>query len=647
MQRFPLRYFLPLVLLLFGVVQAVFILWISSVRIEANLNKDSIRRLQTEMTRLQGTLQFLVKINQREQIQAEMSALGSDSHLIIAILFDENNIALNSNKFEYRNTSFDDLMKQFQNKNIGNLKTQIDEVRQRLRGKIWIKNSGSRIICGVYPILLANNHGNLRPNKIGVLYIEKDLAFTDNLVKRELLEQAFVVLAVLLLISIVIVILLNRHITKRIERLVTVTSDFAAGNSFARSDINGSDEIAKLANAFDNMADQVTASQERLKSLNQRLQLIMDSTAEAIFGIDTDAICVFANNACLNLLGCRDVSELVGVNMRAVISNQALSPDRPQHSYEGRMFLPLIEGTPRHVENETLFRKDGSSFNSEYWSYPLKENNKVVGVVVSILDISSRIEALHELSQYQNNLETLVTQRTKQLELSNKELSSYSYSIAHDLRTPLRAVTSFSQILQEDAGNKLNESELDALNRIVCAGKHMAQLIDDILDLSKLSRSNLQVEPIDLVKLANTVFDNTKQNFPHKSASLVIPQKLSINGDRTLLTLVFENLFVNAMKYHNGDSIEIEVGGSAHANQMEYFVRDNGIGFDMRFAQKIFKPFERLHNLSDYSGTGVGLSIVKRIIERHGGRIWVVSKPNQGSTFYFSIPSNIQKHMLL
>lgn len=647
MFRFPLRYLLPMLLLIFGAIQAITILWISSVQIEKNLNNEAINQFRTEMTRLQGTIQFLARIQQEERIQAEMSALGSDIHLIIAAFLNQNNLTLAANKIEYRDIPIDKLLQITNNHSRNLVEQDIREIRSRMRGNIWLMGENNKTLLGIYPVILPGNSTTIRPDKIGLLYLEKDLTATDNMVKQELLQQSFIVLAVLILISIAIVLLLNRVITQRIEQLVNATTEFAQGASKTRSNIPGNDEIAHLSLAFDEMADQVTATQERLAAANSRLQLIMDSTAEAIFGVDKDATCIFANNACLTLLGYDDVSQLVGVDMRHIIVNRPLSDANSLIAYDGQMFLPLIEGNPRHVDKETLFRKDGSRFNSEYWSYPLKSKQLVVGAVVTILDISRRVEAQKALAQYQDNLESLVKQRTKQLEISNRELSSYSYSIAHDLRTPLRAITSFSQILLEDAGNKLNESELDAIHRITSAGKHMAELIDDILELSKLSRSNLNLEVIDLSLLAKNIFDHTKQAYPNKSAKLKVQPNLSINADKTLIAIVLENLFVNAMKYHTRKTINIEVGCQTYHDHFEYYVKDNGIGIDMRFAQKIFQPFERLHNPDQFSGTGVGLSIVKRIIERHGGKVWVSSQLHAGSTFFFSVPNYIEKHQVI
>jgi len=644
MLKFHLRYLLPALLLLLGAIQAIVLLLWTSVTVDDKLNDDALTQLNTEMTRLQGTIQFLARSGSIEQIQAELSALGSDTHLSLAVLFDERNVSISSNKIEYTNLELNELFQQTGSKNIDETKTLLNDVRLRIKGKVWVEKEQSNTIAGVYPVILSPQNNFIRPNRIGILFLEEDLSLVKNIIRSKLIDQMIVVVLVLFLISLSAVYLLSKIITSRIEHLVNFTADFASGDLKTRSNIEGKDEIAILAKAFNKMADQVTATQETLSTTNQRLQLIMDSTAEGIFGVDTNAMCVFANNACLRLLGFYNISDLVSTNMRTIISNIPLADITATHTYQGQMFLSLHDGKPRHVDKEILFKNDGSSFVCEYWSYPLLERTKIVGAVITMLDVSRRVEAQQELAQYQNNLESLVTHRTKQLEVSNKELSAYSYSIAHDLRTPLRAVTSFSQILMEDSNNKLNDSERDALNRIITAGKHMARLIDDILELSKLSRTILQIEEIDVQELANAVLLDARKGFEEKKVILTVESQLKIFGDRSLLAMVFVNLIANAIKYNDETIIQITIGGNHSDDLSEYFVKDNGIGFDMRFADKIFRPFERLHKTQSPTGTGVGLSIVKRVIERHGGETRVTSNPGEGAIFYFSIPKNVEKY---
>lgn len=645
MKQLPLRYAFPLVLLLFGIVQVLIILGLSSNRIEKNYQDDAIRNARTEMSRLQGTLQFLSRLHHQEQMQSELAALGSDITLIEAFLFDQNNTTIASNKVAYKNLPFTAVKDRLSQPNQIDFTNKLKQIRTRMRGKVWIDSNGQSL-SAMYPVLLMGESTQLRPNNVGVLYIKRDLSLTNSRIENVLVNQAMVVLLALFLISLALGYFLYRFVSRRIEILVKTTDKFASGVLSSRANLEGNDEIAKLSTAFDDMANQVTATQENLRGANQRLQLIMDSAAEAIIGVDVHATCIFVNKRCLQLLGYNDVNDLLGKDMRKIVVNRQSALNSAQE-YDGRMFLTLQKATPWHVENEVLWRRDGSCFNSEYWSHPMIENGNCVGAVITLLDVSKRVMALEELESYQNNLESLVSRRTKELEISNQELSSYSYSIAHDLRTPLRAVTSFSQILEEDAGDKLNESEIDALQRITSAGKHMAKLIDDILELSKLSRVNLNLEEIDLEKLALEVFETAREAYSNIEATISVQKNLSINADKTLLSLVLENLISNAIKYHDGKPISIEIGGTHHSDHSEFFVADNGIGFDMRFSEKIFKPFERLHHDRAYAGTGVGLSIVKRIIERHGGRIWASSRPNHGTTFYFSIPRQVVKHLVI
>jgi len=245
-----------------------------------------------------------------------------------------------------------------------------------------------------------------------------------------------------------------------------------------------------------------------------------------------------------------------------------------------------------------------------------------------------------ELDEYREHLEELVAERSHDLEASNRELESYSYSIAHDLRAPLRTVTSFSQILQEDAADRLDSEEKQSLERVVKAGKYMARLIDDILELSRITRTRLESDRFDLSRLARDIALRHDKAYPDRRVQWRIQDGLEVTGSRLLLELSLDNLFGNAWKYtEKTDPACIEFGAVKHNGEIVYFVKDNGIGFDMQYADKLFKPFQRLDGAGDFSGTGVGLATVDRIIQRHGGRIWAESEKGKGATFLFTLPS--------
>jgi PAS domain S-box-containing protein len=224
------------------------------------------------------------------------------------------------------------------------------------------------------------------------------------------------------------------------------------------------------------------------------------------------------------------------------------------------------------------------------------------------------------------------------LEAANKELESFSYSVSHDLRAPLRSIEGFSQALLEDCADKLGEPGKDALRRVSAASQRMGKLIDDLLQLSRTTRSDLQRESVDVSALALASATEVRKIWSGRQVKLVIAPGLCAEGDRQLLRIVFDNLLGNAWKFTSKqERAAIEVGAMSHDWTTAYFVRDNGAGFDMAYADKLFAPFQRLHAITEYPGTGIGLATVQRIIHRHGGRVWAEGKVDEGATFYFTL----------
>ena len=236
---------------------------------------------------------------------------------------------------------------------------------------------------------------------------------------------------------------------------------------------------------------------------------------------------------------------------------------------------------------------------------------------------------------------SLLDKRARQLEDSNRELESYSYSIAHDLRGPLRTITAFSQILLEDADSRLNKNEKDYLDRIIHAGLFMAELIDDILELSRLTRMGIKYGDVDLSLIAEECLYTLQSGEPGRKVIVDIEKGLAAKGDAKLIRIVLQNLLGNAWKFtRDRECPEIKLGAMNSDHKKVFYVKDNGVGFDMKYAKKIFGIFQRLHTRDEFEGTGIGLASVERIISRHGGKIWVEAKSNEGATFYFTLPDS-------
>ncbi len=225
---------------------------------------------------------------------------------------------------------------------------------------------------------------------------------------------------------------------------------------------------------------------------------------------------------------------------------------------------------------------------------------------------------------------------------ANKELDAFSYSVSHDLRAPLRSIDGFSHALLEDCAGELNEQGKDYLNRIRAASQRMGQLIDDLLGLSRMTRCELQHEPVDLSALAISSADDVRKIWPDRQVELVVAPGLHAQGDRRLLQVVFDNLLGNAWKFTRhtaGARIEFTSEPQPAGAAPVFVVRDNGAGFDLAFARKLFIAFQRMHTQSEFEGTGVGLATVQRIVQRHGGRVWADAAVGQGATFRFTLRS--------
>jgi len=270
-----------------------------------------------------------------------------------------------------------------------------------------------------------------------------------------------------------------------------------------------------------------------------------------------------------------------------------------------------------------------------------------VSVVAQAVDnMAGQIAAhLHAQARINEELERRVIERTQELSTSLEEHKAFSYSLSHDLRSPLRAICGFSQILQEDYANKIDEEGQEHLQRIQLATNRLDNIINAMLTLSKISREELYRHEIDITHLVNTCVDFLQSKNIHRHVDVHVESHMTITGDSALLKIVFEKLLGNAWKFtETTTDVQISVGRYQLNEDIIFFIRDNGIGFDQNYADKLFMPFERLHGAGEYEGLGISLAMTKRIIDRHNGRIWGKGRSGKGATFYFTLQNKEKSH---
>ena len=362
----------------------------------------------------------------------------------------------------------------------------------------------------------------------------------------------------------------------------------------------------------------------------EKLDRLLGSMPDALVIVNAEGKIVGSNAHTEKLFGYSD-RELQGESMALLV------PERfrqTQRQYYAAYFSQRGGRVPASTMEFCGLHKDGREFPIEVSTKPLTAE-KGLAVTSTIRDITERKQVEQQISKLNKELE----HRAIELENANKELEAFSYSVSHDLRSPLQNIDSFSQILMEDYANRLDPEGLDYVQRLRGSCLHMQEIIDALLALSNMMRNELLFDHFDLTALANTVVADLKQKNPDRLVDWVIAEGLTAEGDAQLLRVVLENLFGNAWKFTaNRPRARIEFGALPQSNGARtYFVRDDGAGFDMARASNLFTPFKRLHDQSEFRGTGIGLATVQRVIHRHRGKIWAEGVVNQGATFCFTL----------
>ncbi len=438
-----------------------------------------------------------------------------------------------------------------------------------------------------------------------------------------------------------VLLIIRRRVVHPLRKLATVSRDFSAGNRALRSGFRSYDEIGQLAAAFDTLADTIERDMEVLATdaieLEKRQQalakfsLAVEQSPVTVLITDADGTIEYVNPKFTEITGYAP-EEAVGRNPRILQSGQM-----SREVFTG-MWQQLRSGKEWHGELLNM-GKTGDLFWEDTRIAPLKdEQGRITHFVAIKQDITARKQAEAAMTDRNAELERRVAERTRRLTESNRELEAFSYSVSHDLRAPLRGINGFASLMAENCQGCDKTESIEYMARIRQASVRMGSLIDDMLDLARVARSEIKVERLDLGAMAHSILDELAVAAPQRQVERVVQECLAACGDPVLMRAVLENLLGNAWKFTAGkEPARIHFASREENGERVYILRDNGAGFDMKYAGKLFGAFQRLHAPLAFEGNGIGLAMVRRIIGQHGGRIWAEGVPDGGATFYFTL----------
>jgi PAS domain S-box-containing protein len=413
---------------------------------------------------------------------------------------------------------------------------------------------------------------------------------------------------------------IGKEVEYRVKRkdgsVMTVTLDVAFSREKPHTAlVIGHDITARLQ-----AERELKESEEALRESQTLLRAIWDGSSDPVYVKDMQSRILVCNPALEKVVG-KPAAEIIGKTDGEYYGDEATGRELREHD-----LLVTKSGLAYTVE-ETVPTPDGPrAFLSSKAPYR-NASGEIIGTIGISHDITLRKLAEEARDRY-----------ARELESANKELEAFSYSVSHDLRAPLRALDGFSEALLTDCGDSLDETGKGYLNKVRKATQTMSQLIDDMLKLSRVARAQMNEEQVNLSDMAQSIVEELKTNQPERRAEIVIAPDITVNGDRQLLRIFLNNLLENAWKFTaKRPETKIELGINEKNGEKVYFIKDNGVGFDMKYAGKLFQPFQRLHSNREYEGTGIGLATAQRVIRRHGGRIWAESEVGKGATFHFTL----------
>ena len=462
---------------------------------------------------------------------------------------------------------------------------------------------------------------------------------------NKILLRSFFIISFLMIVLFIFMIFMVRSILWSVKNLQEGARIIGNGDLYYQIKSISKDELNEVVISFNEMTEnlrKIIARKDELeneiKKRNKAEELLRKSEERFRSTLD-------------NML---EGAQIIGKDWRYLYLNDAAEKHGRCSKKEllGNKYMDMWRGAEKtklfRLMKRCMEKKESYYFENEFiyldgkkgW-FDISIQPVAEGIFILSMDITKRKQAEEKIKRLYKDLERRVALRTSQLETSNKELEAFAYSISHDLRTPLRAIHGYSTILVSDYGDKLGKEANEYLQRNLKNVNKMEQLIEDLLEFSRASRRDINKTKIDIKDLILDVYKDLMRENEKKDVMLELKEIIDFSADKIMIQQVFSNFISNALKFSKKtENALIEIGASKNKNEIIYYIKDNGVGFDEAYKDKLFGVFQRLHSVNDFEGTGIGLAIVYRIISKHGGKVWAESEVNKGATFYFSVPVN-------
>ncbi len=625
-QSVSLKFWLPSLILIAFILLSAGLMVQEKIVWESDLIKTRKEFITYDMASLKREMEKEILTNQPLEARQALLARGVNIEYRVLIATDEQGRIQYATRFELVGQLAVDVLPGFDSQYLSALKHN--------HKTVVIHNDKHQLITAYFPITLSRRPDAIRAVDTGILFLVYDLSSAQQKIWGQVWQVYWPLLMGALILMILMIIFINRFVDSPMQHLILSTQRFSRGESDGGCCITGNGELASLGTVFNEMMVQLNERLSSLEISNKRYDTIFKTAPDAIITTDERGI-IDSFNPVAEKIFLYTAKEVIGKNACMLMTDGYKTNKEGYRDGFSSMVDKKTFGMGRELTGR---KKDGSTVELLISVAETGiQGDQCLSAI--LIDITDRKRVEEELKKYRDNLEDLVSERTTQLETANKELKAFSYSVSHDLRAPLRAIEGFTSILMKQYVAEFDDEGKRLGSVIQKNSRKMSNLIDDLLAFSRMGRTSMHCSRIDMQNLANTVFDEASTPENRQRVRFNIGDLCKVEGDTNMIRQVWINLISNALKFSsNHKQAVISVTCREEGDELIYCIKDNGVGFDMKYKDKLFGVFQRLHSEKEFEGTGVGLAIAQRIILRHGGQIWGEGEKNKGASFYFSLP---------